>query len=296
MEEIMQVANILYTNAENVQKILAIVAAIGSMLVATWRILIFVIPFYLSSNIEIALMSKQEQWKYSCLNIMVLSISIWIMNLGIGWLSWTENIKKVCMLVLFFSLVELTLLSIMSVGKWLYGKIRECHIGRFGIVLMKALFGKIGRNRDHKRKKPLKEKKNKWIYEKWIETANDKKHCDYNFYTWLLLGLFLFDIAMSGAITYDRGVKQRLWVSAMLTGITIEIIVGMIIMKKQTKKASIIFFSPENNKNIYIYLKNNQGKFICGNSKIMEECTEYYVIPQEHILDKKLKLTSKDYN
>lgn len=47
MEEIMQVANILYTNAENVQKILAIVAAIGSMLVAAWRILIFVIPFYL---------------------------------------------------------------------------------------------------------------------------------------------------------------------------------------------------------------------------------------------------------
>lgn len=27
---------------------------------------------------------------------------------------------------------------------------------------------------------------------------------------------------------------------------------------------------------------------------MMEECTEYYVIPQEHILERKLKLVDKD--
>lgn len=293
MDEMMRIADILYTNAESIKNIIAMVATIGSLLMAVWKILIYEIPLYLSSSIEIALMSRQEQWKYSCLNIIVLAISIWVMNLGIGWLSRTDKIKEVCAFIMFFSLFELSGLLIVGIGKWGYKIIKKCHIGRFGAALIKAFCSKVTRNGDQKRKKQQKEKKNKWVWEKWRETAVDKKDKGFNFYTWLLLGIILFNITVSGAITYE-GIKQRVLVSSILTIITMEIILGLISIKKQVRKASIIFFSPENHKNIYIYLKNNQGSYICGNNKIMEECTEYYVIPQEHILDKKLKLVDSN--
>lgn len=293
MDEMMRIADILYTNAESIKNIIAMVATIGSLLMAVWKILIYEIPLYLSSSIEIALMSRQEQWKYSCLNIIVLAISIWVMNLGIGWLSRTDKIKEVCAFIMFFSLFEISGLLIVGIGKWGYKNIKKCHICRFGAALIKAFCSKVTRNGDQKRKKQPKEKKNKWVWEKWRETAVDKKDKGFNFYTWLLLGIILFNITVSGAITYE-GIKQRVLVSTILTIITMEIILGLISIKKQVRKASIIFFSPENHKNIYIYLKNNQGSYICGNNKIMEGCTEYYVIPQEHILDKKLKLVDSN--
>lgn len=292
MDEIKRIADILYSNVESIKNIIAIVATIGSLLMAVWKIIIYEVPLYLSSSIEIALMSRQEQWKYSCLNIIVLAISVWIMNLGIGWLSRTDKIKEICMFIMFFTLIELSGLVIVSIGKWGYKKIKECHVGRFGIVLIKVLVNKVTRKKGQK-KKQLKEKKNRWICEKWRETVVDKKDQGFNFYTWLLLGIILLNITVSGAMTYE-GMKQRVLVSTILTFITMNIILELLSIKKQEREASIIFFSPENHKNIYIYLKNDQGNYICGNNKTMEECTEYYVIPPEHILNKKLKLVDSN--
>ena len=92
MYEIKRIADILYSNVESIKNIIAIVATIGSLLMAVWKIIIYEVPLYLSSSIEIALMSRQEQWKYSCLYIIVLAISVWIMNLVIGWLSRRDKI------------------------------------------------------------------------------------------------------------------------------------------------------------------------------------------------------------
>lgn len=290
MDEIKQIADILYTNAEMIKNVIAIMATGGSLLVAGWKVLIYELPLYLSSSIEIALMSKQEQWKYSCVNIVILAVGIWIMNLGIGWLSRTEKTKEIFAYMLLFSLLELCILLIVSIGKWGCEKIKKWHIERFGAALKNALRGKIKITR-----KSNQEKKNNRIWEKVIKFVKNRNDDVFNFYSWLVLGLLLFNIAVSGALTYE-GIKQRLLTSAILTCITIEIIVGTISAKKKRKSASIVFFSPENHKNIYIYLKNDQGNYICGNNMIMEECTEYYVIPQEHILERKLKLLDKEKN
>lgn len=289
MDEMMRIADILYTNVESIKNTVAIVATIGSLLMAGWKIVIYDIPLCRSSSIEIALMSRQEQWKYSCLNIITLAISVWIMDLGIGWLSRTNEIKEIYVVIMLFSLLEVSLLFVIGIGNWGYKMIKGLHISRFGISLIKELRNKKAITGKQKSKKQTAEKESIWICEKWRETAVDKKGKVFNFYTCLLLGIIMFNITASGAITYE-GMKQRILVSTVLTVITMQVIVGLISMKKQVWKASIIFFSPENHKNIYIYLKNNQGYYICGNNKTMEECTEYYVIPQEHILDKKLKL------
>lgn len=247
MDGIKQIADILYTHAEIIKNVIAIMATGGSMLVAGWKVLIYEVPLYLSSSIEIALMSKQEQWKYSCVNIVILAVGIWIMNLGIGWLSRTEKTKEIFAYMLLFSLFELCILLIVSVGKWVCEKIKKLHIERFSATLINALHGKIKITR-----KNNQEKKNNRIWEKVIKFVKNRNDNAFNFYSWLVLGLLLFNIAVSGALTYE-GIKQRLLTSAILTCITIEIIVGTISAKKKRKSASIVFLALKTIK-IFIYI------------------------------------------
>ena len=293
----MQVIDIIFSDAEDIKKMITAVVLLVGLLGTVGKKLIHEVPLYLSSSIEVALMSERERWKYSCMNIIGLASGIWIMNLTISWISQTEKIKAIFMFMVSLFMAGLFILLLVVAGKWLYRKIKECHIGRFGAALIKALYDKVTKKYQEKKQRKEKIKRRngrlkQWIKEKWTETAGVKKDTAFNFYKWFIYGTLLIDLTASGAITYE-GIGQRLGVSTLLTVFTIQTFVCIISIKRQGKKASIVFFSPENHKNIYIYLKNDQGNYICGNNRIMEECTEYYVIPQEQILDKKLKMADK---
>lgn len=133
MDILKQLEFIICENFENTESILAIVATIGGFLLAAGKAFISFVSIYLSSDIEIALMSKRERLKYSIINYTVLTCSIFIMNIGMGWLIKSEKAKEICFAIMMIALVVLLILFIV----YIYRQLRKIHLVRFISMVIK---------------------------------------------------------------------------------------------------------------------------------------------------------------
>lgn len=67
-------------------------------------------------------------------------------------------------------------------------------------------------------------------------------------------------------------------------------IIICVAFNKKTLHAKMSFYSEKYQKNLYVYTITDKGIYICGDSARMEKRTECYVIKEEDILDKQIKL------
>lgn len=70
----------------------------------------------------------------------------------------------------------------------------------------------------------------------------------------------------------------------------VEVIIIYVAFNKKTPQAKMSFYSEKYQKNLYVYTITDKDIYICGDSPHMEKRTECYVIKEEDILDKQIKL------
>lgn len=76
-----------------------------------------------SYNIEIALMTKKEQWKYVITNLAILAVSIWFLNVFCCFWCQNEKVINGFLLFGFISFITWGIICLFFIGRWIVNKL-----------------------------------------------------------------------------------------------------------------------------------------------------------------------------
>lgn len=74
-------------NTTNIEKGISIVVLISGMLLGILNGAVSFFTIMSSYNVEIAFMTKREQWKHKIINLLTVLVAIWILYIIYGFLS-----------------------------------------------------------------------------------------------------------------------------------------------------------------------------------------------------------------
>lgn len=260
-----------------------------------------------SYNIEIALMTKKEQWKFVISNLSMLAVSICFLNvICCYWCRMQETID-VFIAVGAISFLYLICVLLYMVGRWIINKLKTGFFFRI-IRLIKnrkkkqrALYRVRGKVIHWNGAKEKQRSKNNFIIklqEEWktyrLEKNNSKPQGKVETFK-VLAFIAVFILGISLNCYFDiLGSVYNIWAgSVVMTLLTMEVLVYLVNFGNQSGISRIWYYDTETQKDIFIFFRYDSKCCICGDTARLTECNEYYLIPYKKVQSQKLMPVSK---
>lgn len=318
------VFDFLINNTSDIEKTISLIVLIGGMVLTILSGVINLFSIMSTYSVEIAFMTKKEQWKHKIISILFIAFVIWILYVTYGLLSLVSTITNERIYLEIITLLVLFLVgaAFLNISMWIHESLNRIHLYRMICLALEkiviifqnmvkkciACFKSISIKFSTYIKKyrvvkfviAISDKPIKFISELWkdsekkedlsipIKYTLKEKINIVVFMDVLLLGLML----NSYWAIFEKEEYDLILVSILLTILTVEILL-LFVNFTEFGKAKIYYFDLELEKEIFIFFRYSDKYCLAGNKSKMEECDEYYMISYETVQKRSLYLTSK---
>lgn len=283
-----------------IEQLIGIIGLVLGAVLTGIRGLISFLAIISSYNIEIALMTKKEQWKLVITNLSVLAVSIWFLNVICCYWCQSEETITIFIWVGIVSFVYLIIVVACCGARWLVGKFktsfffRIIHFRKISNDRPKLFFNKFIHWYGSEKKQPKKKKFNGKLREEWkahrLEKINSKpkgKVKTLGVLNFVAVAFFGISLNCFFAIYSSEG--YNIWAgSVVITLLTMEALLYLVNLGNQSGISRICYYDTEMKKDVFIFFRYDKECCICGDTDRMTECKEYYLIPYKKIKHQKL--------
>lgn len=301
-------------NTGSIENGIGVLILIGGMILTLLNGVITFLAIISAYNVEIAFMTKREQWKHRITNIAVILLSIWGLYITCGVVGLFSNVADerifngaiVVFVLALYGLVSL--LFLMS----LHDKLKKLHLYRMICLILKNVLIKlqsitkicinffrcvlieilnvISRVKFIKKIFTVLRKAQKLIQELWKSSAlsEDASNCIKYSKEEIIKIITCLDIVLLGLTLnsywaiFVRAEYNLLLMSTLMTILTFEILL-LLSNFLESGNAKIYYIDSELEKKIYVFLQYNEKYCLGGNRSNMGECDEYYLVSYETI-------------
>ena len=301
-------------NFDTVEKFLGVVC-IGSIL----AIVKSVAEYYAlvtSYKIEIAFMSKAEQWKYNLTHKVTFFVMLFLFNLAYGYIAQDEEVCSGAMTIGGFAIVCIIIQSVLLGGSWVLRTLKKflhkAHMYRAIQYVIKGFGDKIkvfiyrtSQNFFTRMSKFVNEKLSCLLRIKviviisnlvkgsrvaWEATKvekGNKKNKLYSFWEYTRYGITISVVVLCVAMTchivneQEFSYKTLIFTSCLMSIFSYEVTNLLIVRKNIPGRAQVYIIDGKKEK--YVYFRYNENLYICGDDQEIGNCKEYYLIEFEEL-------------
>lgn len=312
------VIKFLVENTTDIEKGIGTLILIGGVLLGILNGVVTFFTIMSSYNVEIAFMTKREQWKHKIINVLTILVPIWVLYIIYGLLSQIANgLDDIFMvggigILLILLVIVIFLLLLMGLHRKLY----EVHVYRMVCLFLKRVLTKL-QGIVHRvviffssvlkhlvsklRRLPLIQFMcngfaivKSFILELWESSEqNSNKPNRVRYEKSEILRIIAFvDILILGLMlncywaAYEK--EYNLFAtSTLMTILTFEALL-LLINFTEFGNAKIYYYNPVLKKDVFIFFRYNEQYCLGGDVPKMGECEEYYMISYETIQEEKL--------
>lgn len=299
-------------NYDTVEKFFGVVC-IGSILTIVKGVAAYY-ALMTSYKIEIAFMSKAEQWKYDLTHKVTFFVTIFLNNLVYGYMAQDEEVCSGAMSIGEFAIVCIIFQSVLLVLCWFWRTLKEIpqkvHVFRTILYVtrgwrdnIKALIYRISQYFLAVRKfigekfsgllklkvivavsNFMKSWRTAW---KATKAEKNQKIKTYSSWEYVRQGIAISVLVLSVSMTCDIVNGQEfsyksLFLTSCLMSIFSYAVTNLLAKRKSIPGRAQVYIT-DGMKEKYVYFRYNEKLYICGDAQDIGNCKEYYLIDFEEL-------------